>query len=272
MEKENEKRLLQITNLLSPFIAGIIIAFSNVDSSTVFGDTTSKILSPAGFTFAIWGPIFIFQAMFYLYQARDLLKPPEERIEMPYVHEVSVFFLLTWISTSLWYVLWGSGFVWPGIAAMFAYLITSLCAYLRLGINKRERTLREHLFVTVAWSMLTGWITVAAIVNTSTGFVLSGFDTGVLGEVGWTNLVLLIALAIYLLVLFTRDDFVFAGVGAWALIGSLATLVDPLNPPQPLVTLVVIIGLSVLVLCMIFWFAFRTKQGKINLIDKLRSS
>lgn len=272
MEKETEKRALQIVNLLTPLIAGIIGAVSGVDGSAVFADTTSKILSPAGFTFAIWGPIFIFQAMFYFYQARDLFRKPEDRIEMPYVHEVSIFFLLSWVSTTLWYVLWGSGLVWPGVAAMFAYLLTSLCAYLRLGINKRERTIREHLFVTVGWSMLCGWITVAAIVNTSSGLVLSGFDPGPLAEAGWTIVVLAIALVIYLLVLVTRNDFVFAGVGAWALIGTLATLVDPATPPQPSVTLVAAIGLLVLILGMILWFISKTKKGEIRLIEKLRKS
>ncbi|MDF1538451.1 MAG: hypothetical protein P1Q69_06075, partial [Candidatus Thorarchaeota archaeon] len=186
MDSAREKSLLQIINLLSPVIALAIIAIPRADSTSVFSDTGTKILSPAAFTFAIWGPIFIFQGLFYFYQARDILKKPEAKIDMPYVHEVSVFFLLSWVSTAFWYVLWGSGYTWPGVAAMFLYLLTSLGAYLRLGINKRDRSIREHLFVTVGWSMLAGWITVAAIVNTSTALVLSGFDTAPLGEVGWT--------------------------------------------------------------------------------------
>lgn len=267
MEELSKKTLLQIGNLLTPIICALAIGISGLDfSSTVISDTGyPKILNPAAFTFAIWGPIFIFQFMFYFYQARDLFKSRENKIEMPYVHEVSVFFMLSWISTTGWYILWGLGLVWPAIGAMFAYLLTSLGAYLRLGINLRTRSLKEHLFVTVAWSLLAGWVTVAAIVNTTTGFVYSGFDPGIIGETGWTSIVLLMALGIYLLVLVRRNDFVFAGVGLWAIVGVIADLLDPVNTPQPVVTLVAILGAGILSVAMIAWFHFQNRRGLISL-------
>jgi hypothetical protein len=267
VEELSKKTLLQIGNLLTPIICALAIGISGLDfSSTVISDTGyPKILNPAAFTFAIWGPIFIFQFMFYFYQARDLFKSRENKIEMPYVHEVSVFFMLSWISTTGWYILWGLGLVWPAIGAMFAYLLTSLGAYLRLGINLRTRSLKEHLFVTVAWSLLAGWVTVAAIVNTTTGFVYSGFDPGIIGETGWTSIVLLMALGIYLLVLVRRNDFVFAGVGLWAIVGVIADLLDPVNTPQPVVTLVAILGAGILSVAMIAWFHFQNRRGLISL-------
>jgi len=269
MNETQEKTVLQVVNLLTPFVASILIFFSGVDATNVFQDTTSKILSPAGFTFAIWGPIFLFQALFYFYQARDILKSSEEKTSMPYIHDVSIFFLLSWLSTAAWYILWGEGYVWPGVAAMFAYLLTSLGAYLRLGINLRERSLREHIFITVGWSMLCGWITVAAIVNTSTALVVSGFPTAPIGEVGWTIIVLGIALVIYLLVLFTRNDFVFTSVGVWALIGVLASLLSPLTPFYLEVVVVTTLGIVVLAVSMIFWTAYKIRKGDFSILQKI---
>ncbi|NHI83423.1 MAG: hypothetical protein EAX81_03885 [Candidatus Thorarchaeota archaeon] len=267
MDETSKKKILQIGNLLTPIFCALTIGLSGLDfSSTVISDSGyPKILSPAPFTFAVWGPIFLFQFMFYFYQARDLFKSRENKIEMPYVHEVSVFFILSWISTTVWYVLWVLGFVWPAIGAMFAYLLSSLGAYLGLGINLRARSLKEHLFVTVAWSLLAGWVTVAAIVNTTTGFVYSGFDPGVIGEAGWTSIILLMAVGIYLLVLVRRNDFVFAGVGLWAIIGLIADLLDPTNVPQPLVTLVAILGVGILSVAMIVWFYLQSRRGVISL-------
>ncbi|TFG12339.1 hypothetical protein EU537_09805 [Candidatus Thorarchaeota archaeon] len=269
MEKQKKKMVLQITNLLTPIFATLLISFSGVDAMNVFQDTATKILSPAGFTFAIWGPIFLFQALFYFYQARDIFKPFEEKISMPYVHDVNVFFLLSWLSTAAWYILWGGGYVWPGVAAMFAYLLTSLGAYLRLGINLRERSLREHIFVTVGWSMLCGWITVAAIVNTSSALVLSGFSAAPIGEVGWTIIVLVIALVIYLLVLFTRNDFVFSSVGVWALIGVLASLLSPLTTFYFEIVLVTALGIIILALSMIFWVTYKIRKGDFFILKKI---
>lgn len=267
MDEASKKVVLQIGNILTPILCAVAITISGLDfNSTVISDTGyPKILSPAAFTFAIWGPIFIFQFMFYFYQARDLFRPKENKIEMPYVHEVSIFFILSWISTTAWYVLWGLGLVWPAVAAMFAYLLSSLGAYLRLGINLRARSLKEHLFVTVAWSLLAGWVTVAAIVNTSTGFVYSGFDTGPIGEIGWTSIVLLMTLGIYLLVLVTRNDFVFAGVGLWAIIGVVADLLNPFNTPQPVVFVVALLGAGILSMAMLGWFYLQNKRGILSL-------
>ena len=183
---------------------------------------------------------------------------------MPYVHEVSVFFMLSWVSTTIWYILWGSGFVWPAVAAMYAYLLTSLGAYYRLGINKRERSRREHIFVTVGWSMLTGWVTVATIVNTTTGFVSLGFNPAPIGEAGWSILILGVVLIIYLLVLFTRDDYVFAGVGLWATIGVLIERINPLNAPQPEIVLISSIGVILLTMVIISRLIMQYKADNLQ--------
>jgi hypothetical protein len=187
---------------------------------------------------------------------------------MPYVHDVSVFFMLSWISTTIWYLLWGNGYVWPAVAAMYAYLLTSLGAYLRLGINKRERTLKEHLFVTVAWSMLMGWVTVAAIVNTTTGFVSLGFNPAPIGEAGWSILILAVVLIVYLLVLFTRNDYVFAGVGLWATLGILIERSDPVNSPQPEIVLVSSIAVILLVLIIIIRLSIQYRNGDLQTLRR----
>lgn len=272
MEQEKKKALLQIGNLITPIACFVVIGFSNLDFSTVFNSSAyPNLINPAPITFAIWGPIFIFQGLFYFYQARDLLKSPENKIDMPFIHEVSIFFMLSWISTTVWYILWASGFVWLAIAAMYAYLLTSLGAYLRLEINKRKRPLREHLFVTVAWSMLTGWVTVAAIVNTTTGFVSIGFDPAPIGEAGWSILILGVVLVIYLAVLFTRNDYVFTGVGLWAALGVFIERIDPMNAPQPEIAIVSAIGSILLFLIMLLRFIQQYRAGKIQILRRIEA-
>ena len=104
---------------------------------------------------------------------------------------------------------------------------------LALKINKKERSLKEHAYITVGWSMYAGWITAATFVNVTTAVVSSGFDPAPLGEANWTIIVLLIALVIYLMVLITRNDFIFASVGLWAVIGIIIERTSPAFTPQP---------------------------------------
>ncbi len=260
MEQARKKALLQIGNITTPIACILAIASLDLDFRTVFGDSPyPHLITPAPITFAIWGPIFIFQGLFYAYQSRDLFKSPEHKVDMPYVHEIGVFFMLSCISTTIWYVLWALGLVWPAIAAMYAYLLSSLGACLRLGINKRTRPVKEHVFVTVPFSMLAGWITVATVVNTTTGLVSLGLDPAPLGAVGWSIVVLAVVLAIYLLVLATRNDFVFAGVGLWATIGVVLERIDPLNVPHPEILVVAIIGAAVLALAIVVKYFRRNR-------------
>jgi hypothetical protein len=112
--------------------------------------------------------------------------------------------------------------------------------------------------------MLTGWVTVATIVNTTTGFVSLGFNPAPLGEAGWSILILGVVLIIYLLVLFTRNDYVFAGVGLWAILGILIERLDPLNIPQPEIILVCIVGAILLTLIITLRLIVQYRAGGLD--------
>ncbi|MDF1537760.1 MAG: hypothetical protein P1Q69_02540, partial [Candidatus Thorarchaeota archaeon] len=83
-----------------------------------------------------------------------------------------------------------------------------------------------------------------------------------------TIVVLAIALSIYLLVLFTRNDFIFAGVGVWSLIGVLGTL---LSVTQPEVMLVTSLGLIILVVAMLGWFIIGVRRETFSVLSKIHS-
>lgn len=270
MDKDKKKTILQIGNLVTPILCGVVIAIGSVGTNwqSVFGaDPYDKLLDPAGFTFAIWGPIFFFIGLFYVYQARDLFR--SEKLDMPYVHQVSVFFMASTVATTAWYLLWANGFIWPSVLTMAIYLVSLLAGYLRLEINKVDRSVKEHLYITAGWSLYTGWITAALIVNTTTGFAAAGFDAPILGEVGWTILILGVALIIYVLVLVNRNDYTFAGVGAWATFGVFVERL--LNPTAPIVTLVAGLGALILIFAIILWGYRMKKLGRLTFFTKLRN-
>jgi hypothetical protein len=274
VEKVQQRRILQIGNLLIPFISGVGVFISSLgegDFTDVFTtDEFPKLFSPAPITFAIWGPIFFFLALFYIYQSRGIFDK-EERPDLDFVLEVNVFFILSTIATTAWYVLWAGGFVWPAAISMALYLVTILGAYLGLKINKKERSLKEHVYITVGWSMYAGWITAATFVNVTTAVVSSGFDPAPLGEANWTIIVLLIALVIYLMVLVTRNDFIFASVGLWAIIGIIIERTNPAFPPQPEIVLVSILGAIILSVAMLLWAIIQSRRGNITIFSKFKS-
>jgi len=242
-------------NLLTPVIAGalpsMLLEGSGSWEDTFIEPSLLKLLSPAPITFAIWGPIFILMAAFYVYQARDLL-PGRANVEMPYVTQVGVFFFLSSVLTSLWYVAWARRMIWASIAAMILYLASLLAAYFRLGINVVHRSRRERLLVTAGWSMYAGWVAVAALVNTTTGLVYYGFDALPFTELQWTLGASVAAVIVYLVFLFKRRDYVFAGVGAWAFIGLFTTHLDPSPPSNQAVLIASLAGAAIIAASMVY--------------------
>gem|GEM_PF-5433671 len=253
------KRVLQILNLLAPFIAGAVtlaLDGSGPWEDVFVDESVTKLLAPAPITFAIWGPIFILLGLFYFYQARDLV-PGREEVDMPFINKINVFFLLSTVMAAVWFVAWASRLIWESVAAMILYLLTILAAYFRLGINLEDRTPRERLFVTAGWSMYAGWVTAATLVNTTTGLAYTGFDNLPFTELQWTFTASIAAVLIYLIFLFLRRDYIFAGVGVWALIGVSVTHINPAPPSDFTVLLTSTVGAIIIALSMVLKYAFK---------------
>ncbi|MBD3173265.1 hypothetical protein GF326_12435 [Candidatus Bathyarchaeota archaeon] len=139
------------------------------------------------------------------------------------------------VFSGLWIIAWSSRMIWTSISLMMLYHISLLLGYFRLGINLSPQSRWRRVLVTGGWSMYTGWITLATVVNTTTGLVYYGFDKLPFTELQWTLTVILVALIVYLLFLFKREDTVFAGVGAWAFTGLVITYLDPAPPTNNIV-------------------------------------
>ncbi len=231
------KRFFQVLNLVTPLFVGLMISPLGRSGSwqdTFVEPSLPKLLTPAPITFAVWGPIFVLMAGFLVYQGRDLL-PGREMVETPYVLDVGWFFFLSSLLTGLWYVAWSRRLIWASIALMVFYYLSLLAGYFRLGINLSPLSKWERVLVTGGWSMYTGWITVATVVNTTTGLVYYGFDRLPFTELQWTIGVALIAVLVYLVFLFKRNDTLFVGVGVWAFTGLVITHINPAPPSNQLI-------------------------------------
>lgn len=260
----DKKTLLQIGNILTPlmlFLVLSIISMGQGDFQDVFvSESGPSLIDPAGYAFAIWGPIFFFLALFVIYQARDLFKDAEQKDDMPYVEQVSVFFMLSTLMSASWYIFWMYRIILVSTISMVLYLVFIIAAYLRLNINKEERDRKERLALVVPWSMYMGWITAATIVSITTFLESINFNTSpvILPNPILAVIVLLVALVIYLSVLLTRNDLVYAGVGIWVL---LAIIVQRLiiSPVVIEVVITCIIGIVVLSLGMAYQVFKRKK-------------
>jgi benzodiazapine receptor len=207
----------------------IIVAVNGLAGSTTLlngrtsGDVSDlypTLVTPAGYTFSIWGLIYTLLLVFIVYQVL-----PGNR-EKPFLRQVSFLFALSGILNVLWLFLWHYDMIPPSVMLMFALLATLIAIYLRLNIGKAAVPLREKACVHMPFSVYLGWITVATIANVAAALTSIGWGGGSIDGVTWALLVIAVALFVTLAVIATRKDAAYSLVIAWALAGITAKQIE----------------------------------------------
>jgi len=194
-------------------------------------DRYDNLFVPAGFTFSIWGLIYLLLIAFVVYQwivARDDRDLFSER--------VGPWFFLSCLANASWILAWHYEMLPLSLVLMLVLLGSLLVIYLRLGVGAGNATRGERMLVHLPFSVYLGWITVATIANVSA--LLTSIQWGGLGlsAQSWTVAVIAVATAIALAMAFRRYDIFFCMVVDWALLGILLKrLADDTVPDQAVV-------------------------------------
>jgi len=207
----------------------VIVAVNGLAGSTTLlngrtsGDVSDlypTLVTPAGYTFSIWGLIYTLLLVFIVYQVL-----PRNR-EQSFLRQVSFLFALSGMLNVLWLFLWHYELITFSVMLMFALLATLIAIYLRLNIGRAVVSLGERVCVHVPFSVYLGWITVAAIANVAAALTFVGWDGGGIDGVTWALLVIVVALLITLAVIATRKDAAYSLVIAWALAGIMTKQIE----------------------------------------------
>ena len=216
-------RLLALLNLLA--LAGTIYAnFAVTQLATALGlparavgalsDAYPNYFVPAGVTFAIWGLIYLALTGFGVYQGRALLGQA-----VPELSAIGGLFILSCLLNVGWLLVWLSERPAWALVVMLGLLGTLLAIYLRLGIGTAPVSPAVRWLVHAPFSLYLGWISVATIANVTTWLVNQGWTGGPLTEASWAAVMVVVAALLALGMVWLRQDYVFAGVVLWALLG-----------------------------------------------------
>lgn len=196
----------------------------------LFGRATGEVsalyptlITPAGFTFSIWGVIYLGLLSYSVAQFVHPLAddPLPDALAWPLIASgaANVTWLLLWHSLSI---------TWSVIAMLV--LLASLVAAYRTA--RRSRTGApaelERWAVRAPLSIYLGWVSVATIANVSIALSGAGWDGWGVPAEGWAVAVLLVGAALAAAGLVREGDGVFAGVFVWAYAGIAAGTPDDL--------------------------------------------
>ena len=246
----NNSALLRWMNIVA-FVLTVIVN-SLAGSTTLIGgvntafisDSNPTLITPAGYTFAIWGIIYILLGAFVIYQAL-----PRQRAK-PYHKQIGWLFVLSSIINICWLFLWQYELLAPSLILMFLLLATLILIYTRLGIGKSTPTFQEKIAVHTPFSVYLGWITIASIANVAVTLVSLNWDGFGINPETWTLIITIIALLLTLIVTATRKDIAYGLVVVWALLGiaSKQTNTNIVTAAQAsaIIILLALVGITIL--------------------------
>lgn len=181
----------------------------NNRSTGAISDAYPNLFAPPGFTFSIWGLIYLLLAGFLIYQ---FLKPKKALLE-----RINILFIATSIANISWIFAWHYDFIGLSLLIMAALLLLLIKIADILRVEKM--TTQEKLFISTPFSVYFGWITVAAIAN-FTVFLVSIGGIGIADFV-WTSILLLVGLLIGILRMHKDKNIAYGLVLVWAYFGIL---------------------------------------------------
>lgn len=172
-----------------------------------------SLFTPSGFTFSIWGFIYVALLIFVIYQAL----PAQRNSQV--IASISRLFQVNCAANAGWLIAWHYDLLSLSLLLMFVLLGSLVMIYRGLLDALDGARLAQHVALHLPFSLYTGWITVATIANISTLQTGNGWDNVGLSAINWTLLKLAAAGGIGATVVLRFRDPVFVLVIAWAAYG-----------------------------------------------------
>ena len=216
-------------------------------------DMFPTLFTPAGFTFAIWGIIYLLLTGFAIYQARYFNKAVPV-----FLKKIGWLFGLSCAANVGWLLAFHHLQIGLSMLIMLVLLGSLVAIYLRLNEGEAPATAGERWLVRLPFSVYLGWITVATIANASIFLSNLGWNGEPGGPQVWTVVVIAAAIVVGILALLKRRDFAFALVTVWALFGIYSKRMANISDQDGMVEVAAIAGM-VLVGLGILYRAFMRK-------------
>ena len=184
----------------------------NGQATDQISDRYDTLFAPIGFTFAIWGVIYLLLGVYTVVQLVA---------DNSVIRSITPWFIASNMLNGLWIVAWHYEQLWVAAIIIVALLWTLI------SINKHTTAVRTTLGSTIAirvpFAVYFGWVTVATVANMSALLVQFGLAEGfVLSPEVWTITILVVAVGIGSTTAIVNSSPTYALVLVWAFWGILS--------------------------------------------------
>lgn len=216
--KEKRLAILNITSyvwMVALNALAILLPMNNRTTQEI-SNQYHHILTPAGFTFAIWSVIYIALLVMVLY----LLKEQGES-----VNQLGGWFILSSIANGLWIMAWHFDFLWLSLVLTSVIVVSLAIIYRRLQEERKQsKKMVKNIMISLPISIYFAWSIIAWVENLAVVLVqqkITGFG---LSQVFWGNVAIALILGVTCIVIEWYKDIAFTLTVAFALFGVWAQL------------------------------------------------
>ena len=214
---------------------------------------------PAGFTFSIWGVIYLLLLSYTIGYTYFSLKRQAYPKAYRFIEHVNTYFLLTCVFNMAWIVAWHYLQIELSVLIMLLFLSTLIQLFLKTKSMAHDLNLIQRFILQTPFIVYLGWISVATIANITALLVAYKWTALSIAPVYWSAAMILIAIVLAAVMLIKFKAVPFALVVAWALWG----IYNAQGPAAPILARLTAIGIGVLVSAVLFRFIQNLRENSI---------
>ena len=190
----------------------------NGQTTGEISDYYANLFAPAGYTFAIWGLIYILLFVYTIYQL-GIFRNNSNSNNTELLDTIGIIFSISSIVNTVWILAWHYNLIWLSLILIVIMLVCLIV--INREIKKKHLSFKEKLLVRLPFSIYFGWITVATIANVTTFLVSINWNGFGISESIWTVIVLAVGFLIATAVITRNRDLAYGLVVIWAYTGIL---------------------------------------------------
>jgi hypothetical protein len=237
--------------------AGVIAVNALANILPINGYNTGQVSAfypnafvPAGFTFSIWGIIYLLLFSYTIGFTYYTLKQEQSPKAFAFIERINIYFLLTCVFNMSWILAWHYLQIELSVVIMLLFLITLIQLFLKSTTMANALTTTQKFILQTPFIVYLGWISVATIANITALLVSYKWIALSIAPVYWSAAMILIAILLAVLMLKKFKAIPFALVVAWALWG----IYNAQGPAAPILARITAGGIGLLMTASLFTF------------------
>ena len=214
---------------------------------------------PAGFTFSIWGVIYLLLLSYTVGYTYFTIKQQLFPKAFAFIERIHIYFLLTCVFNMAWIVAWHYLQIELSVVIMLLFLITLIQLFLKSTTMANALTSTQKFILQTPFIVYLGWISVATIANITALLIAYQWNGFGIAPVYWSAAMILIAIILAVLMVKKFQVVSFTLVVAWALWG----IYNAQGPAAPILASLTALGIGVLISTVLFTLIYKLRKNKM---------